>query len=150
MLRQIDHPNAKSLVSKKEFLQAMYNDELLEHASFVENYYGTPKKYVDEQRELGNNVLLEIETVGAKQVMNRSKYDKGCISIFLTPPSLEELEARIRGRGTETEEVIQKRIKKAALELKETFRYQHVVRNDDIDLAVEKIAQILLEASNAD
>lgn len=136
-------------VSKDQFLQAMYNDELLEHASFVGNYYGTPKQYVEEQRALGNNVILEIETVGAKQVMNSCRYDKGCISVFLTPPSIEELENRIRGRATETEEVIQRRIKKATQELKETFRYQHVICNDDVSRATEDIAKIIMEAMNA-
>lgn len=133
-------------VSKERFNEAVYNEELLEHACFVDNYYGTPKDYVEKQRLVGNNVLLEIETVGAKQVMNRSKYDKGCVSIFIVPPSLEELENRIRGRQSESEEVIKKRINKATQELRETFRYQHVVCNDEVDQTVEEIKKILKEA----
>lgn len=133
-------------VSKERFNEAVYNEELLEHACFVDNYYGTPKDYVEKQRLVGNNVLLEIETVGAKQVMNRSKYDKGCVSIFIVPPSLEELENRIRGRQSESEEVIKKRINKATQELRETFRYQHVVCNDEVDQTVEAIKKILKEA----
>lgn len=133
-------------VSKERFNEAVYNEELLEHACFVDNYYGTPKDYVEKQRLVGNNVLLEIETAGAKQVMNRSKYDKGCVSIFIVPPSLEELENRIRGRQSESEEVIKKRINKATQELRETFRYQHVVCNDEVDQTVEEIKKILKEA----
>ena len=133
-------------VSNDEFQKAVYNDELLEHACFVDNYYGTPKKYVEKMREEGKNVLLEIETVGAKQVMNKYKYDDGCISIFLVPPDIEELKKRIQKRNSETDEVVEKRIRKAVQELRETFRYQHVVCNDDVDKAVSKITEIILKA----
>lgn len=132
-------------VSKDEFNNAVNNGELLEHACFVDNYYGTPKKYVESKRADGRNVLLEIETVGAKQVMDKCKYDESCISIFITPPSLEELESRIRGRQTESEEVIQKRIRKAMQELRETFRYKYVVCNDDLDKAVAEVKAIILK-----
>ena len=135
-------------VDKEEFMQAIDNNELLEHASFVDNFYGTPKKYVESQRALGNNVLLEIETVGAKQVMEKAKDDKGCVSIFITPPSIEELEKRIRGRQTESEEFIQKRVSKAMQELKETQHYKHVVCNDDLAITIENIRNILLEEIN--
>lgn len=130
-------------VTKEEFQRAVYNDELLEHACFVDNYYGTPKKYVDAMRNEGKNVLLEIETVGAKQVMNKAKYDNGCLSIFLVPPNIDELKNRIRHRNSESEEVLEKRIRKATQELKETFRYQHVVCNDEVDDTVNKIADII-------
>ncbi len=130
-------------VTKEEFQRAVYNDELLEHACFVDNYYGTPKKYVDAMRSEGKNVLLEIETVGAKQVMNKAKYDDGCLSIFLVPPNIEELKNRIRHRNSESEEVVEKRIRKATQELKETFRYQYVVCNDEVEDTVNKIAAII-------
>ncbi len=133
-------------VSEEEFKKAIYDGELLEHAVFVDHFYGTPKKYVEEKRSEGFNVLLEIDTVGAKQVMNQMKYDDECISIFLVPPSLEELEARIRHRASETEEVVHKRLRKATQELKETFRYQYIVCNDDVDKAVDSIAKIIREA----
>lgn len=133
-------------VSEDVFKQAVYNGELLEHAVFVDHFYGTPKKYVEEKRNEGYNVLLEIETVGAKQVMNQMKYDDGCISIFLVPPSIEELEKRIRHRASENEEVVQKRLRKAIQELKETFRYQHVVCNDNVDSATKRISAIIKEA----
>ena len=94
-------------------------------------------------RNEGKNVLLEIETVGAKQVMNHYEDDKGCVSVFIVPPSIEELESRIRGRKTESEEVIKKRIFKATQELRETYRYQHVVCNDNIENAVMKVKDII-------
>ena len=130
-------------VSKERFNEAIYNDELLEHACFVDNFYGTPKAYVEKMRNEGKNVLLEIETVGAKQVMNHYEDDKGCVSVFIVPPSIEELEPRIRGRKTESEEVIKKRIFKATQELRETYRYQHVVCNDNIENAVMKVKDII-------
>ena len=130
-------------VSKERFNEAIYNDELLEHACFVDNFYGTPKAYVEKMRNEGKNVLLEIETVGAKQVMNHYEDDKGCVSVFIVPPSIEELESRIRGRKTESEEVIKKRIFKATQELRETYRYQHVVCNDNVENAVMKIKDII-------
>lgn len=130
-------------VSKERFNEAIYNDELLEHACFVDNFYGTPKAYVEKMRNEGKNVLLEIETVGAKQVMNHYEDDKGCVSVFIVPPSIEELESRIRGRKTESEEVIKKRIFKATQELRETYRYQHVVCNDNIENAVMKVKDIV-------
>ena len=136
-------------VSEEQFKQAIYNGDLLEHAFFVDNYYGTPRAYVEKKRNEGYNVVLEIETVGAKQVMNALKYDDGCISIFLTPPSMQELEDRIRKRSTESEETIRKRISKATQELRETFRYQYVVCNEDVDDAVAKIADIIKSKLNA-
>ena len=112
---------------------------------FVDHYYGTPKAYVEKMRDEGYNVVLEIETVGAKQIMNAYKYDKGCISIFLTPPDMKELEARIRKRSSETEDVIEKRVLKATQELRETYRYDHVICNDNVDEAVSKIKKIILD-----
>lgn len=135
-------------VEKEDFLQSADRGDFLEYACFVENYYGTPKKYVEEKRKEGMNVLLEIETVGAKQVMDVLKDDDGCISIFITPPSLEELERRIRGRNSETEEVIKKRVEKAKQELQETFRYKYVVCNKTIKDTVKNIYDILIKEMN--
>ncbi len=132
-------------VSEERFKEAIYDNELLEHAYFVDHYYGTPKAYVEKMRNEGHNVVLEIETVGSKQIMNAYKYDDRCISIFLTPPDMKELEARIRKRSTESEKTIEKRVLKATQELRETFRYKYVVCNEDVDDAVEKIADIIKE-----
>ena len=129
-------------VSKRRFNQAIRNDELLEYAQFVGNFYGTPKAYVEELREQGRNVILEIEIDGAMQVMAKCP---DCLSIFLVPPSMEELENRIRGRKSEAEEVIQERLGKARKEMTFVDRYQHVVVNNDIKQAADEIAEIILE-----
>ena len=132
-------------VSKKRFVEAIKNDELLEHARFVGNDYGTPRAYVEQQRELGKNVILEIEIRGAKQIMEKCP---DALSIYIVPPSLEELERRLRARGTEDDETIMKRISKAKKELKDTDTYEHIVCNDDLDVAVEEIRQIILDEIN--
>ena len=129
-------------VSKKRFLQAVRNGELLEHARFVGNDYGTPKEYVEKMREEGKNVLLEIEIRGARQVMEKCP---DALSIYIVPPSLEELERRLRERSTEDEQTIMKRVSKARQELKDIDFYEHIVCNDDLDKAVEEIRQIILD-----
>ncbi|MBO4359134.1 MAG: guanylate kinase [Erysipelotrichaceae bacterium] len=132
-------------VSKKRFIEAIKNDELLEHARFVGNDYGTPREYVETMREQGKNVILEIEIKGAKQITEKCP---DCLSIYIIPPSLEELERRLRLRGTEDDETIMKRISKARKELKDIDFYEHVVCNDDLDVAVEEVRNIILEEMN--
>ena len=132
-------------VSKKRFLEAVKNGELLEHARFVDNDYGTPKAYVDEQRQLGKNVVLEIEIKGARQIMEKCP---DSLSIYIVPPSIEELERRLRERSTEDEETILKRISKAKKELLDIDFYEHVVCNDDLDTAVQEIREIILKEMN--
>ena len=130
-------------VSKDYFEKAIENNELLEHARFVGNYYGTPKAYVEKLREEGKNVFLEIEVEGAKQVLSQYKEDDGVLSIFLLPPSLEELEKRIRGRRSEPEDVIQERLGTAKREMGLKDNYQYNLVNDSIDAASEKIKNII-------
>ena len=132
-------------VSKEQFLQAVKEGKLLEHARFVENDYGTPKDYVEKMRNEGKNVILEIEIRGAKQVLEKCP---DALSIYIVPPSMEELERRIRGRDSEDEETILKRIAKAKREMTEIDMYEHVVCNDDLDVAVEEIRNIILEEMN--
>ena len=129
-------------VSKKRFVQAIKNDELLEHARFVGNDYGTPKAYVEQMREQGKNVILEIEINGAKQIMEKCP---DALSIYIVPPSIEELERRLRERSSEDEETIMKRIAKARRELEDMDFYEHVVCNDKLDVAIEEVRQIILE-----
>lgn len=129
-------------VSKEKFLEAIHNHLLLEHAKFVNNYYGTPKEYVEYLRDQGKNVILEIETRGARQVMENYKGD-GLVTIFLVPPSLEELEKRIRGRRTESDEIVKERLEKAKQEIELKKLYDFVVMNDTPNQAAERIAQIL-------
>ncbi|MBQ6126904.1 MAG: guanylate kinase [Erysipelotrichaceae bacterium] len=132
-------------VTKKRFLEAIRNGELLEHARFVDNDYGTPKKYVEEMREQGKNVILEIEIKGAKQIMKKCP---DALSIYIVQPSIEELERRLRERGTEDEETIMKRISKAKKEMKDTAFYEHVVCNDVLEVAVQEVREIILNEMN--
>ena len=127
-------------VSMEQFQNMIDNDELLEWAEFVGNYYGTPKKYVDQLLLEGKNVLLEIEVQGALQVM---KQRSDALTIFLVPPSMEELERRIRGRRTEAEEIVQQRLSKASREIATKDQYQHVVINDEVMNAKNKIVSII-------
>ncbi len=131
-------------VSKKRFLEAVKNGELLEHARFVDNDYGTPKAYVDEQRQLGKNVVLEIEIKGARQIMEKCP---DSLSIYIVPPSIEELERRLRERQSEDDQTIMKRVSKAKQELKELQKsdiYEHIVCNDDLDKAIAEVREIIL------
>jgi guanylate kinase len=130
-------------VSEERFKEAIENNELLEYAKFVGNYYGTPKDYVEKLREEGKNVFLEIEVEGAKKVLKEYENDKGVLSIFLLPPSLHELEKRIRGRRSEPEEIIQERLGKAKREMGLKKNYQFNVLNDNIQRSSQEIARII-------
>ena len=130
-------------VSEERFEEAIKNDELLEYARFVGNYYGTPKAYVEKLREEGKNVFLEIEVEGAKKVVEEYKEDKGVLSIFLLPPSLRELEKRIRGRRSEPEEIIQERLGKAKREMGLKKNYQFNVLNDNINRSSQEIVRLI-------
>lgn len=127
-------------VSKERFDEAINNGELLEYAEFVGNYYGTPLDEVVRLREEGRNVVLEIEVQGCKQVQEKVN---DALTIFLVPPSMDELENRIRGRKTEPEEIIQERLAKAEREMKMMDQYKYVICNDDVDLAVDIISVII-------
>lgn len=129
-------------VDKKKFEEAIHNEELLEYAEFVGNYYGTPLDSVNKLRNTGKNVLLEIEVKGCEQVQEKCP---DAITIFLTPPSLEELENRIRGRQTEPEEILQQRLEKAKKELELVGKYKYVVCNEDPQLAADIISTIILQ-----
>ena len=133
-------------VTKKKFKEAIKQNELLEYAEYVNNYYGTPRFFVEQQREQGNNVILEIEVQGAKQIIER---EEDIVSIFIIPPDLDALEARIRGRKSgESDEIIEMRVNQAREELKETGMYDYVVCNDDLQQAIEKVRDILLKEMN--
>jgi guanylate kinase len=102
-------------VSKKQFEKAIKANQMLEYATYIDNYYGTPKKPVDKLRKLGKNILLEIEANGALQIMGYAKKnnDNGVVTIFISPPSLNELKKRLIKRKTETMKVIEQRVKQA-------------------------------------
>ena len=134
-------------VSKEEFQKNIDNGNLLEWAEFVNNRYGTPKDKIDEQLKLGKNVLLEIETLGAEQVLQKCQ-GMNLLSIFIIPPSLEELENRIRHRGTEDEKVINERINKARQEMPKQDLYQYKVVNDNLENACQQIINIIKQRIN--
>ena len=127
-------------VSRERFQRMIEEEALLEHAEFVGNCYGTPKSQVLERLEQGITVVLDIEVQGAAQVKERMPE---ALTVFLAPPSLEELERRLRGRGTETEEKILSRLETARKELLLAPRYDFTVINDDPDRAAGELAEIL-------
>ncbi len=127
-------------VTRERFEEAIANGELLEWTEFVGNYYGTPISYVEQLRNEGKNVLLEIEVEGAMQVKEKCP---DALTIFITPPSMEELERRIRGRRSEPEEIIQQRLAKAQKEMESVGNYKYVVCNEDADEAGEIITVII-------
>lgn len=129
-------------VEPAEFCRMIDEGEFLEHAQFSGNHYGTPKAPVEMLLAEGKNVILEIEVQGAEQVMDSGE---DLVSIFLMVPSMEELERRLRGRGTESEETVRMRLSKAAWEMSRAFRYQYVVMNDEMDNAVLR-AKTIIEA----
>ncbi|WP_096189185.1 guanylate kinase [Evansella halocellulosilytica] len=126
--------------SKEEFKRMIEENELLEWAQYVDNYYGTPRKYVEETLASGKDVILEIEVQGALQV--KKTFPEG-VFIFLMPPSLKELRSRIEGRGTETKDLIDSRMTIAKEEIDLMDKYDYVVENDEVELAVERIKSIV-------
>ncbi|HEU4963626.1 MAG TPA: guanylate kinase [Bacilli bacterium] len=126
--------------SVEEFKELVAQDEMLEYAEVYTNCYGTPRKYVEEQINSGNNVILEIDIQGALQV--KKQFPEG-VFIFLIPPSLEELKSRIIGRGSETEESLNLRFGSAADEMRYISEYDYVVVNDEVDNACDKVRSIL-------
>ena len=133
-------------VSEDRFKQAIDNDELLEYAKYVDNYYGTPLTYVEENRLKGKNVVLVIEVDGAKKVLEKVK--DNVISIYIIPPSMKELENRMRLRNIDSEESIVKRLNKAKLEMQNNDFYDYKVQNDDFNRAVEEIRSIIIKEQN--
>lgn len=126
--------------SKEDFEQMIEKNQLLEYAKYVNNYYGTPRAYVEETLAKGKDVFLEIEVQGALQV--KKNFPQG-VFIFLFPPSLDELKNRIVGRGTESEELVINRLKEARKEIEMMHAYDYVVVNDDVNQAVNRVKAII-------
>lgn len=135
-----EHGKNYYFLSRDEFKKAIDNGDFLEWAEFSGNLYGTNKKFVQECLDNDENLLLEIDTQGALQV--KDKMDNAVL-IFILPPSKEELERRLRGRGTETEESIQKRLKTVESEMENAKAFHYNVINDDVERAVEEIEGII-------
>jgi len=127
-------------VTKEEFSKMLEDDNLLEHAEYVGNYYGTPRKYVEDQISQGKVVILEIEVVGALQV--KEKFPDAVL-VFLIPPTLDELEQRLAGRKTEDAAEMRGRLDKALKELELVDNYDYLVINDSVSLAANRINAIV-------
>ncbi|MBD5455432.1 MAG: guanylate kinase [Lachnospiraceae bacterium] len=130
-------------VKKEDFERKIKEEGLIEYASYCDNYYGTPKEYVEKQLEKGKDVILEIEIQGALKV---KKQFPTALLLFVMPPSAEELKKRLEGRGTETPEVIEKRLKRAAQEAEGIENYDFIVINDKLDECVQEMHGLIAAA----
>lgn len=133
-------------ISTEEFERKIEEKDFLEYAKYVSNYYGTPRKYVEEQLDSGKDVLLEIEIQGAMQV---KKLMPDALTIFVMPPKAETLKERLVGRGTETKEVIEARLKRAVEESTGIEQYDCILVNDDLDESVKELHAIIQSNHNS-
>ena len=133
-------------LQKEQFEQKIAENGLIEYACYCDNYYGTPREYVERQLADGKDVILEIEIQGALKI--KAQYDDALL-LFVMPPSAEELRRRLVGRGTETEEVIDKRMRRAAEEAEGIKQYEYIVVNDELDACVRQLHEIITAAHNA-
>jgi len=143
-------------LSKKEFKERIKNGEFLEHAKVHGNFYGTLEDTVLYAMEAGNHVLLDIDVQGAAQIREslvrldpRHPIRRGFIDIFISPPSMEELEKRLRGRETDSDAAIAKRLKNAEEEMEHAVRYAYQIVNDDLDTAYEELKKAICTALGA-
>ena len=134
------HGREYFFMSVDEFEALIANDQLIEHAKYVSNYYGTPRSYVEEKMAEGKDVILEIEIQGALKV--KEKFPETLL-IFVVPPSAEELKRRLIGRGTETMEVIEQRMNRATEEAEAMDAYDYILVNDDLNKAVESLHNLI-------
>ena len=133
-----------NFISKEKFLYMIENDMLLEHNVFVDNYYGTPREPVERAVAEGKDIIIEVDVNGAAQI--REKLPEA-VSIFIMPPSFQELNRRLRGRGTESEELIEKRLNSALGEIKRASEYDYIIVNDNITAAADNILSVILSSS---
>ncbi len=133
-------------LSTEEFEKRIANNELLEYARYVDNYYGTPREYVEEQLNNGKDVLLEIEIQGAMKV---KKLMPDALTIFVMPPTAETLKERLVGRGTETAEVIDARLKRAVEESQGIEQYDNILVNDNLGESVKELHEIIQANHNS-
>lgn len=127
-------------IDRDRFSEMVLRNELLEHAEYVSNSYGTPRAYVEEQLDAGFDVILDIEIQGARQVHEKMPE---AVMIFIAPPTLEELERRLVNRGTDTAEAIRGRLARARQEYAEADFYSYIIVNDDADAAATELASII-------
>lgn len=134
-------------ISKEEFLKSVENNEFLEWAEFSGNYYGTKKSFVEKTLNKGTDIILEIEVKGANQVKEKMP---DAITIFIMPPSVETLETRLRGRKTEDEETIQKRLHEAKREIEAGKNFDYKIINDNLEDAISSLQKIFDSERNKD
>ena len=130
-------------ISSEQFDRMVEKNELLEHASYVQNSYGTPRFFVEDRLEEGFNVILDIEVQGARQVFEKVP---DAVSVFVLPPSMQVLEQRLSARGTETEQTIAARLTRARQEIQEADFYQYMIVNDIIDNAAAELNAVITAA----
>lgn len=135
-----EHGKNYFFLTQEEFQSCIDNQEFLEWAEFSGNRYGTQKAYVEEKLAAGKNMILEIDTQGA---LNVKKIMPEATLIFILPPSFEDLEARLRGRHTETEEAIQKRLQSTKLEMENAKNFDYQIINDSVENAVRELEKIM-------
>lgn len=130
-------------IDREQFEKNIADGKMLEHAEYVGNYYGTPREYVESQLSAGKDVILEIEYMGAFQV---KKMMPEALMLFVTPPSADELYRRLKGRGTETDDVIAGRMQRAIEEADIVDKYEYILLNDDLDTCVRETHEIIQNA----
>ncbi len=140
-----EHGKEYFFLKKDDFEQKIAANGLIEYACYCDNYYGTPRDYVEQQLEAGKDVILEIEIQGALKI--KAQYPTALL-LFVMPPSAEELERRLVGRGTETLEVVKKRMNRAVEEAQGIENYDYIVVNDDLDACVKQLHEIIQAAHN--
>ncbi|HIS82658.1 TPA: guanylate kinase [Candidatus Scatenecus faecavium] len=134
-------------ISKDDFKNCIENDKFLEWAEFAGNFYGTKKKYINQCLQEGKDIILEIDTQGALQV---KKQMPEAVLIFICPPSYETLESRLRGRHTEDEETIQKRLEQVKVELERAEKFDYKIVNDNLEDAINELSRVIFgEMENA-
>ena len=130
-------------ISSEQFDRMVDNNELLEHACYVQNSYGTPRFFVEDRIEKGFNVILDIEVQGARQVFEKAP---DAVSVFVLPPSMQVLEQRLTARGTETEQTVAARLTRARQEIQEAGFYQYMIVNDKLEKAAADLNAIITAA----
>lgn len=127
-------------LTKEEFLAKAESDQMIEYAEYCNNYYGTPREYVENTIEQGKNIILEIEVQGAMKVKESMPQ---AVTLFIMPDKWETLERRLRKRGTETEEVIQERLKTAITEIKQAPKYDYIVANGELEKCIDDVKSVI-------
>ncbi len=132
-----------TFVSREAFLSMLENDELLEFNEYIGNFYGTPRKPVEQTLEKGKDMILEVDVNGAFKVKEKMT---DAVSIFIMPPSFAELKRRLNSRGTDAKEIIEKRMNEALSEIRNAEKYDYIVVNDNVLVAAQDVAHIILSS----